>query len=108
MQALRLPSGNYVESEFSNDESGFKKLVKWLRRHAKTNPVAWVVMEATNIYWEDVATHLHTQGYQVSVVNPLVIKGFGQSHLMREKTDKVDSLTMLHLSSESRFETRLA
>lgn len=98
--ALRLPSGNYVESEFSNDESGFKKLVKWLRRHAKTNPVAWVVMEATNIYWEDVATHLHTQGYQVSVVNPLVIKGFGQSHLMREKTDKVDSRLIAEFAKE--------
>jgi transposase len=34
---------------------------------------------------------LHEQGYQVSVVNPARIKGFAQSQLRRNKTDKQDS-----------------
>jgi transposase len=48
-------------------------------------------MEATNLYWEDVAEQLQKQGYTVSVVNPARIKGFAQSQLRRNKTDKQDS-----------------
>jgi transposase len=75
--------------QFDNTPTGFKQLHHWLNQHAVTT--LQVCMEATNIYWEDVALFLHQQGYQVSVVNPARIKGFAQSQLQRNKTDKQDS-----------------
>lgn len=48
-------------------------------------------MEATNIYWEALATWLHAHGSTVSVVNPARIKGYAQATMQRNKTDKLDS-----------------
>lgn len=76
--------------QFKNTLAGYKALQKWLKKKHKKEP-AHVVMEATNIYWEEVAEYLCAQGYDVSVVNPAVIKGFAQSMLSRNKTDKQDS-----------------
>jgi transposase len=50
-----------------------------------------ICLEATNIYWEEVAEYLYDQKYQVSVVNPARIKGFAMSQLRRNKTDKLDA-----------------
>jgi transposase len=74
---------------FDNNEKGFKKMQRWLKKHKVIELHA--CMEATNIYWEELAQFLYDQGYQVSVVNPARIKGFAQSQLRRNKTDKVDS-----------------
>lgn len=53
-------------------------------RAARLGASPWVTtlhvcMEATNVYWEAIATWLHAQSYTVSVVNPARINGFGQS-----------------------------
>src|SRR5690606_39340108 len=47
---------------------GFAQMGEWLEKHA--GPEAWIVMEATGIYHEALATWLFEQGYHVSVVNP--------------------------------------
>lgn len=86
---LLLADGQQEEGEYSNCTSGFKKLGRWLKRHQVEE--VHVCLEATNIYWEEVAEYLHEQGYKVSVVNPARIKGFAQSQLRRHKTDKVDA-----------------
>jgi len=82
-------SQEFREGKFINQSKGFKKLKKWLK------PVNLadirVCMEATNVYWEEIAEYLHQEGLQVSVVNPMRIKGFAQSQLKRNKTDKVDA-----------------
>ena len=48
-------------------------------------------LEATGNYGEDLAIYLHEAGHIVSIVNPARIKGFGQSELIRTKTDKLDA-----------------
>lgn len=77
--------------QFKNNRSGHKKFLKWLKRRVSELETVRVVMEATNIYWEALADTLHEQGLKVSVVNPAAIKGFAQSQLQRNKTDKIDS-----------------
>jgi transposase len=47
-------------------------------------------MESTSVYWEEVAEILYETGYQVSVVNPVRIKGYAISKLSRSKTDPLD------------------
>ena len=48
-------------------------------------------MEATGILYEALAVFLADAGHDVSVVNPLQIKAFGESVLSRTKTDKADA-----------------
>jgi len=50
-----------------------------------------VVMEATGRYHEPVAQELHEVGNFVSVVNPKLIKDFGNNTLRKVKTDKADA-----------------
>jgi len=49
------------------------------------------VMEATGVYHTQLAYYLLSLGFNVSVVNPLVIKRYSQLKLSRIKTDKADS-----------------
>ncbi|HEY9297588.1 MAG TPA: IS110 family transposase [Phormidium sp.] len=81
---ITTPRG--VEAKkFSNDATGFTKLLKLLPTDAH------VVMEASGPYYYRLAFFLHEQGVRVSVVNPLVIRRFCQMLMIRTKTDKKDA-----------------
>lgn len=86
---LRNAAGQRWYRQFSNDAAGIQALLDWLAQQPGAGLHA--CMEATNLYWEEVAQALHEQGYTVSVVNPARIKGFAMSQLRRNKTDKQDS-----------------
>jgi len=86
---LRMGPGQKEHRQFTNDEPGIAALLAWLKRQGVSELHA--CMEATNLYWEAVAEQLHEQGDTVSVVNPARIKGFAQTQLRRNKTDKQDS-----------------
>lgn len=87
--ALRRPDGKYKNKVVENHSKGFKTLMEWLEKQGVSSPR--VCMEATGIYWEEVAEYLATQGMIVSVINPAQIKAFGASRLVRTKTDKIDA-----------------
>ncbi len=61
--------------EVSNNKVGFQKLVK------QCGVESLYLMEATGIYYLQLAYYLFEQGAQVVVVNPVVIKRFIQMHL---------------------------
>jgi transposase len=86
---LLRSSGTQHYHAFPNTPEGFTQLQAWLNEHGVTELHA--CMEATNIYWEALATFLHAQGHIVSVVNPARIKGYAQATMQRNKTDKLDS-----------------
>lgn len=88
--ALRLSNGKFRSKVVKNDASGFKQLSTWIARQ-KSEPLPHVCMEATGVYWEDLADYLHQKGHPVSVMNPLQIKSYATSMLIRTKTDAVDS-----------------
>ena len=59
-------------------------------------------MEATGPYSEILATSLVLGGWQVSVVNPARIKGFSQSELARNKTDRADAALLARFCAAMR------
>jgi transposase len=75
----------YSYYKFSNDETGFESLLKVLPQQAT------VVMEASGPYYLRQACFLTAKGIAVSVVNPLVIRRFGQMRMSRTKTDRKDA-----------------
>ena len=74
---------------FENNEKGFKQLSKWLKKRKVGRLHA--CMEATGSYGEALAEYLYTEKFKVSVVNPKIIKHYGQSKMQRNKTDKLDA-----------------
>ena len=86
---LVTTSGTQHYQAFPNTPDGFTQLDTWLEQHSVTHLHA--CMEATNIYWEALATWLHAHNHTVSVVNPARIKGYAQATMQRNKTDKLDS-----------------
>lgn len=89
--ALLDERGKVKNRVFANDAKGHAALVAWLRDHAGAAAAVRVCMEATGAYGEALATALVDAGFVVSVVNPARIKGFAQSELVRNKTDRADA-----------------
>jgi transposase len=86
---LLTAGGEQHYHSFPNTDEGFIQLQTWLSQHGVTQLHA--CMEATNVYWEALATWLYAQGHTISVVNPARIKGYAQATMQRNKTDKLDS-----------------
>lgn len=74
---------------FKNGAQGFSQLSRWLTRLKVKTVTAG--MEATGRYWEALAASLYEKGHQVSVLNPKIIKKYGESKLQRNKTDRLDA-----------------
>ena len=91
LDVARLRSGKVRNKVFSNDRAGFKALAAWLSEDAITPAQTHLCMEATGPYSEALAVWLSDEGWSVSVVNPARVKGFAQSELARNKTDKADA-----------------
>ena len=86
---LLTSSGEQHYASFPNSPEGFAQLHTWLLQHDVATLHA--CMEATNTYFEALATWLHAHDYTVSVVNPARIKGYAMATMQRNKTDKLDS-----------------
>jgi len=91
--------------DISNDISGYKVLLKWLKASVDYEVEMLVVMEATGVYHQGIAHYLHEQGYAVCVMQSGRVKRYAQSLDQRSKTDALDSrmLSMLGLERSIRL-----
>lgn len=87
-QCSLVVAGKHSRHNFPNHLAGFTALSTWLAQ--QTSEPIRACMEATNTYWEALATFLHQQGIPVSVVNPKRIRDYARSKLLRNKTDRLD------------------
>ena len=72
-----------------NSAVGIKQLGSWLKNRKAEQ--LHVCLEATGGWSEAVALALHQAGHVVSIVNPMRIKSFAKSEMLRTKTDAVDA-----------------
>ena len=86
---LEVPGRKARRRRFDNRAVGFQALTDWLAAHDA--PQVHAVMEATGTYSDALALFLHAAGHVVSVVNPARVKGFAESELQRNKTDRADA-----------------
>jgi transposase len=77
-----------LAAEYENTAAGRSRLVTALRRSQR--PVR-VVLEATGIYFLDLACELAAAGIAVMVVNPKATHDFAEAILQRRKNDPVDA-----------------
>ena len=90
MVALLVDDKCIGKESFVNNDKGFKNLNKWLKQ--KKISALKACMEATGNYSNNVVEFLYNAGHEVHVVNPVCIKAFAKSKLIRTKTDAVDAL----------------
>ena len=77
---------------FVNDASGMAIFFAWTERRNKNPEISLTfVMEATGVYYEELAYFLHSKKQKVSVQLAQKIKYFAKSCNLKTKNDKVDS-----------------
>lgn len=77
---------------FKNIPSGIQEFYSWCEKRNKTPEVKPIfVMEATGVYYEDLAYFLYHKKQRVSVQLAQKIKYFAKSCNLKTKTDKVDA-----------------
>lgn len=96
-----LLNGKIKSKVVSNDRSGFALLNAWLQERNAVLDSTHLCMEATGPYSEQAALALADFGWMVSVVNP-ARKGFAQSELARNKTDRADAALLARFCAAMR------
>lgn len=86
-----LHAGKIRSKVFENTHHGHEKLQAWIGVQGAVPESTHVCMESTGPYGELLALSLSEAKWCVSVVNPAQVKGFAQSELTRNKTDRSDA-----------------
>lgn len=89
---------------FDNTDKGFKECLSWALKQQKDNSPLWFVMEATGVYYENLAYFLYANEQKISVVLANKIKNYIKSLNVKTKTDKTDSKVIAHFGIERRLE----
>jgi transposase len=89
IHALLLQQDRSISKSVANSAAGFKQLQTWLRNRKVERVHA--CLEASGGWSEDLALTLCEAGHVVSLVNPMRIKAFAKSEMLRTKTDRIDA-----------------
>lgn len=89
---------------FDNTEKGFKECLFWALKQQKDNCPLQFVMEATGVYYENLAYFLYDSDQRVSVVLANKIKNYVKSLNVKTKTDKVDAKLIAGFGIERKLE----
>lgn len=77
--------------QLPNTSAGFSDLMEILHVLDLAPGQICTCMEATGVYYQQLAYFLHAAGVKLSVMNPAQIHAFGKSLLRRAKTDRMDA-----------------
>jgi transposase len=89
-----------ARSSFQNDTKGFAAFLKWVKQHTPLAVPVVYLMEATGIYYEQLAWFLHKEGCHVSVVLPNRAKQYKKSLGLKSKTDRIDAAGLARMCCE--------
>ncbi len=79
---------HYANKVFSNKETGFAALIKWVKKLTIEDVEVHFVMEATGVYHQKFAYYLDANGFNVSIVLPNKISNYIRTLETRTITDK--------------------
>ena len=90
---------------FDNALPGFKKLLKWTRSVCNSRDIPLIfVMEATGIYYQQLAYFLAENNCSVAVILPNKIKNYCKSLSSKSKTDPLDAAAITRFGLERQLE----
>jgi transposase len=93
---------------FQNNLIGFKKLLSWIRKFCQNLKIPMesqfqFVMEATGVYYENLAYFLFENNKFVSVILPNKIKYFSKTLDNKSKTDSIDAANITRFGLEKQL-----
>ena len=89
---------------FTNNLSGFKSFEEWVCQKCKHDIPIVFLMEATGVYYEQLAWFLNTAKKMVSVILPSKAKKYLQSLGYKSKNDKIDAKGLAQMGAEQRLD----
>lgn len=90
--------------KFSNTIDGFKALTQWVEtKRDKSIPVEYT-MEATGVYYENLAYYLDDLNEIVHIIIPSRAKRYATSFKEKSKTDKIDAKMLGYMGLERELE----
>lgn len=95
----------YSEAKFSNNMDGFKSFLKWADNQKQTDKVQIMfVMEATGVYYENLAYYLAEKNQNLAIILPNKTKSFSRTLEIKSKTDKIDATMLTQYGLEKELE----
>jgi transposase len=92
---------NYSKSTtFKNDLKGFNKMLDWVKELSDTDLNLCWIMEATGVYYENLAYFLKDKSHSVHVLLPNKAKHFAKSLDLKSKTDEIDAKMLAQIGLE--------
>ena len=79
---------------------GFEKIGEWIKSHHHKDIELHLLMEASGVYYEELAYFLHGAGYRVSVILPNKARAFFKSLDYKSKNDSIDAKALAQMSLE--------
>ena len=95
-----------AQCNFNNDKKGFALLYAWVIRNIKLDIPSIFLMEATGIYYEQLAWFLHDKGGIVSVVLPNKAKKYKDALGLKSKNDHIDAKGLAQMACEQKATQR--
>lgn len=89
--------------KFPNTQAGFKQFEKWVLSKRKEGIELRILMEATGIYYEQLAWYLFERDFSLSVILPTKAKRYMQSLGLKSKTDGIDARGLAQMGLEQRL-----
>lgn len=88
---------------FKNSIDGFEELIGWVENGRDSSKVLFV-MEATGVYYENLAYWLSERNLSLAVILPNKVNHFSKSHNFKTKTDSVDAQILSRMGLERRLD----
>lgn len=86
--------------DFNNETKGYNQFLRWVKGIIDPGPELVFLMEATGVYYERLAYHLHKINKTVYVVLPNTSKHYFASLNIKTKTDAVDARVLSQFGAE--------
>lgn len=90
---------------FENNKKGFNQLDRWIKKSTNKTVEIVYLMEATGVYYESLAYHLHKIKKTIHVVLPNKSKHYLASLNIKTKTDAIDAKGLAQFGVERKFTT---
>jgi transposase len=88
------------QCSFNNNKKGFEAFILWVTKNTELAIPAVYLMEATGIYYEQLAWFLHNKNRSVSVVLPNKAKKYKDALGLKSKNDRIDAKGLAQMACE--------
>lgn len=93
-----------AQRQFSNNTTGFKELLQWMKKHCVQKIPLHILMEASGVYHEKLAIWLTEKKQQVMVVLPNKARKYMQALGLKSKNDKIDAQGLALMCAQHKFD----